>query len=85
MCRLRCDHVHALLVRLEQDGAKQNKGRNHGCQHKADSYGIASVFSANLSTYGTIGHVLLMGPLGMSNSMPPSKTQNNRDAWEFKT
>jgi len=28
---------------------------------------------------------LLMGPLGMSNSMPPSKTENNRDAWEFKT
>ena len=40
-----------------------NKGRNHGCQHKADSYGIASVFSANLSTYGTIGHVKLHAPV----------------------
>jgi len=33
-----------------------NKGRNHGCQHKAD-------FSANLSTYGTIGHVKLHAPV----------------------
>ena len=28
---------------------------------------------------------LPVGPLGMSNSMPPSEIENNRDAWEFKT
>src|SRR5262245_33467822 len=28
---------------------------------------------------------LLVGPLGMSNSMPPSEIESNSDAWEFKT
>ena len=27
---------------------------------------------------------LVVGPLGMSNSMPPSEIESNRDAWEFK-
>jgi hypothetical protein len=48
---------------LSRDGTKQNKGRNHGCQHKAYRYGIASVFSASLSTCGTIGHAKLHAPV----------------------
>ena len=34
-----------------------------GCQHKAYGYGIASVFSASLSTCGTIGHAKLHAPV----------------------